>query len=654
MFNYINLTLYLLEFLNLFGKIDISSPYIALFLYYYLFIWLPGYYLIKYFFSDKTLDIAEIIPIAFCAGYVFFMPWAFTAYLVKFKLSYFNVFYSFVSLGWFLYNGFLSKRLPDFRSRSGQTNILVILGIVVAASILVSDYFGGFVSGNFLAHVSSIRKMFALDIIEQRSCYFKDLISHPNMYNIYYVFQAAVSKITTIDPVKIWIYLPQFIVPMGVMANFILARRLSGSGAFAALYTVFYFIYFLLYNPFPPADGQAWFLSEQAACNNHLAEGIFLPVIITVFLIYLQPKAVELKNTKLLLLLPLLLLAEGMIHMYVQGQTYFVLFTFAFWALLIKPLSFDYKAAVKPVLYTSLGLLFFFYVYIALSPNINPSYMRLNGTGGSLSVQFFGQWPITDYKTVLLNNPVVWGATIMLLFSLFFVRTDLTSLYIFSIFISVYFILYNPFMMRLGAAVHPPLERVTRMFYVIPLCLGVVYPLWTVFKKEYSGDVWVRRMKYPVIALIALITLLLLKDVPSRLKQIEFTKEYSLTSLERNAQLYKFIGDAIPAGSVVMVNLPFTTWWTTYLPHYIVAHVFDFVISPSYDQTLRKDDVKYFYESPLGPRSAEILKKHGVDYVFFLSSEMQNKALENAGYLAPKASNQMFSIYKVNSNGGVK
>lgn len=111
--------------------------------------------------------------------------------------------------------------------------------------------------------------------------------------------------------------------------------------------------------------------------------------------------------------------------------------------------------------------------------------------------------------------------------------------------------------------------------------------------------------------------------------------------------LYEAVNSVIPAGSVVMINLPLTTWWVTYFPHYIVAHVFDFVLTPNIDETRKKNDVQYFYANPLGEASLEILKKYSVSYVFMLAQETAGKGIEKASYLKPVLVNNMFSIYKV-------
>ena len=134
--------------------------------------------------------------------------------------------------------------------------------------------------------------------------------------------------------------------------------------------------------------------------------------------------------------------------------------------------------------------------------------------------------------------------------------------------------------------------------------------------------------------------------MPAKLRAIDYTKEYSLNYIDQNARAFDMISAAIPAGSIVMIPLSMTTWWTTYFPHYIIGHVFDFVLPPNIDQTGRKDDIKEYYADPTRFGAADILVKWKVDYVVFNTSELKSP-IEN-DFLSLVTRNPFIHIYKVN------
>jgi hypothetical protein len=509
---------------------------------------------------------------------------------------------------------------------------------IIFAAILLADYFGGFISGNFLVHVSEIRKLCDFGVFAQNSCYFRDFKYNLNIYSTYYGFLALVSYMTRIDPISVWIYLPQFILPVGLLANFAFARKLFKNDRYALLYIFVYFFYYCVYNSGAPAEGQAWVHSEISACNNYISLGIFLPVIMMTALKYSENA-----DKRLLFLMPALFLADGFIHLYVQSKTYYMLFSLLFISLMIKPEFLDRRRLLNISLWGSLGLIIFFYSYYLVSPNINPAYLTFNGTGGGLNVIFNAGRPLyADLSNTILKDPLTMGATAFFFLTIFFVKNDLPALYIFSVFFAVFFVLFNPIMLGIGYKIHPTLERVTRLYTIIPFCMALVFPL-------YLADRHKQLSKFKPIFWITVIAILifLAKDAPKRLGEIVYTKSFSLEQLDQRKGFDQAIRSSIPSGSTVMLNLPFTTWWTTYYSHFIVAHAFNFVLPPNIDQSQRQADVKYYYQNPLDAKSAEILKKYGVDYVFFLNREIAGKNLNGAAYLKLVGQNQMFTIYRV-------
>ena len=458
------------------------------------------------------------------------------------------------------------------------------------------------------------------------------------------MFLSSLSWITKIDPVKIWIFLPQFIFPVGLLANFVFAGRVLKNYAAALLYVAVYFVYYALYNPGGPADGHAWLQSELSACNNYIAMGIFLPMIFLVLYDYLEEK-----NKKLLYLLPLLFLGQGAVHLYVQSKTYFILFSLLFMAFLIRPRPFDWKTLLKPVAFSLAGFVLFIYVFFLLQPNINPAYKTAGGTGGGLPMVFFGKWPLVNPLLTLLNDPVTIAACIFFFLLVPFVKSDFPAFYIFAIVSSVSFIIFNPLMLRFGGILQPSYERITRLYNIIPFALMLAYPLSRAF--ENNGNYLRKYRRYIAIALVAALAFTL-KDVPKRLGAIVYNKSNSLLELGRNKPLYDLIRAHIPAGSVVMINEPLTTWWTTYFPHYIVAHAFGFVLPPNMDQTQRKKDLADFYANPFSSQGEEILRKYDVSYIFFMAAELKPFDAAKAGFLERVYANPQFEIFKVKSNAG--
>jgi len=638
----INIALVMLGLFTVTGKPAIASPYLAIGFYYYIFIYLPGYFLAKFFLTNKEYDLLEIIPYSLCAGYVFILPWTTLAYVMKLGVAAFCVIYLSAVLGWIIFYAlYVKKRRAVYATPVRMEPwVSLLLGGIILAAVLMADYFGGFISGNFLVHVSAIRKIAAFGMFEQHSCYFKDFAHNLNLYNSYYGLMASISWITKIDPVKIWIYLPQFIVPAGLIAQFVFARKLFGSNRLAVLSLLFYFVYYYVYNPNSPADGQAWLLSELAACNNYISMGIFLPVILTLALDY-----VSAGNRRLLFFFPLLFLADGSIHLYIQSKTYFLLFALLFWTLLARPQFIDLKRLSAVALSSCAGLVLFAYGFLVLTPNINPAYLTLNGTGGSWPVTYYGKWPVVALNTLVLD-PLVTAAVVSFAFVIFSARSGRAGFFLFSSILSIAFVIYNPVIMKLGGIVHPAYERITRLYNVIPLALAAAFPFSLAAAYKSKGVIASSLLRILMAANLIVIALLLVK-APSRLKQIVFTKNYSISQLENATPFYESVRAAIPAGSTVMINLPLSTWWTTYFPHYIVAHAFDFVLPPNINQTPRKEDVRSLYSHPADDSSGAILERYHADYLVLTATEAQIVQPQNAVYLHPVSTSGMIHIYKV-------
>lgn len=643
-FFFINIALLATAFVNYKGFLQISSPYFALGLYFYVFLYMPGYFLAKYFFKKSETGVWEMIPISLCAGFLFFTPLEIVAYLVKMPVKEFLLIYFVILAAWLAANSFMTtgdEGNAGYRKLDLDGWQKAGLFTILAVSTIMMDYYGGFISGNFLAHMSAIRKLAEIGVFEQRNYYFKEYLVNPNIFNGYYVFFASIAWVTKIEPVKIWIYFPQFILPVGLIANFYFAGRVFKSDRYALLYLLFYTLYYVIYNQNPPGDGYAWSQSEVSACNNFLGIGIFLPVISSLVI-----ECVEKVNLRFLIFLALALTAQATIHLYSQIQTYFLAFSFIIFILLVRPRFASVPAAKKIIYFLALGLIPFFVFYFMLMPTINPIYKVVGGTGGT-RVLFFGKiWPLVDPLVSNLRDPFTISATVLVLLTLWFVKSDLAAIYTFSIFFFYYFIHFNPAVLYIGGKVHPGYERITRIFDVIPFALPLVFPFYIADKNKLM-----RSLRPVFIIAVSGTMLMLAKDIPARLKKIVYTKEFSLEQLDKSGNFYGAIRKVIPIGSTVMVNTPLTTWWTTYFSHYIVAHAFDFVLPPNIDQTKRKEDVGYFYKNPIDERSLAILNNYKVEYVFFLDSDLVNKNVEKFPEFELAYHSNGFAIYKLKTPG---
>lgn len=636
----INIIITAAALLSAAGLIQVSSPYLALGLFYYVFIYLPGHYLAKYFLSGSPVDRLEMVPVSLCAGYLFFSPLAVAAYVVHMKMQTFLWLYIPLVAAWLAFNRFYLEARTRYRFPKHETENWVLWSLfgILGAGFLMADYYGGFVSGNFLQHVSVIRKLYSLGTIEMNSPYLIDFKYPQNLYSTYYLFLALVSWISKLDPVMVWIYLPQFVFPMGLLANYYFAKKVFNSSRYALLYLLVYFVYFAVYNVNGAAEGHAWFHSELSACNNFLSLGIFLPVLMTLAFRYSENE-----NKKLLVFMPLLFMADGLIHLYIESKTYYMLYSVLFMCMLVKPEYLDWKKLLKVSAVSSAGLVIFFYFYALMSPNINPDYHRFNGSGGSLNVIFQNGRPIyTDLAATITKDALTLAGTACFLLTIFFLRENLAALYIFSVTFMVYFVLYNPLLLQIGYKIHPPMERITRLYTIVPYCMALIFPLYMAGRSP-----GLKKFRPLFILVIAAVLALLLKDSPKRHEAIVFNKQKSLESLETNAGFYSAVRGAIPAGSVVMMNTALTTWWTTYFPHYIVDHAFKFIFPPNIDETERIKDADAYMADPLAKGTEATLRKYRVNYVFFLAQDLKGRDMSRAKYLAPVMSNQMFSIYKV-------
>jgi hypothetical protein len=361
-----------------------------------------------------------------------------------------------------------------------------------------------------------------------------------------------------------------------------------------------------------------------------------MPAILLVALIYIKEG-----NNRLLAFLPLLFLAQGLVHLYVQSKTYFVLFSFLFAAILVRPDYLDLKRSIKVVLFSSIGLSIFFAGALTLiGKNVNPYFKVFQG--GGMPLTFIGKWPIVTPLLSIARDPMTILGTLFVFLAIPFLKRDKASLFIFSVFFCICAILFDPVVLLLGGKLFPAYERITRLYNVLPFSLAFVFPLY-ILDREKRYD----KYKFIFITAIVIAAGFMIKDIGPKHSKIVYTKAGSLSELERSDRFYSIIRANIPVGSVALVNLPLTTWWTTYFSHYIVAHAFDFVLPPNIDQTQRKQDVEYFYKNPLDQRSLDIVRTYKVEYVFFSDNELANKNIQNFPEFQPLYHANGFAIFKI-------
>ena len=606
---------------------------------------MPGYILSRFFLKTDDFSNFELLPAYLCLGCLWLLVPGLASYILRFSADTMTRIYLGCVFFLVLVYGLIkpSQGIPGKRNMKNEFTLpcKIIFTAIVIISFLMGLYYGGFISGNFLFHMSFIRKLIELPRIAYANAYFNDSHAWTYGYNIWYLFYAMVSRIAHADPVTIWINMVPFVVPFGILAVFSFFRRLSGRHEVALLGAGVFFLNQALLNYLPSgmSTDSFWYWSEIAACPNFLARDIFIPVILCMGICCLSdPKGKE----RYLYMISALSFTLCLIHMYFFLLLLYMLFCLALFSIIVRHDFWQTRDLAKVSLSILLpGILFVFYMFAVLFPTVNPGYLSPFTIDAYHPVIFLkNNLPLIDPVRGLLFSPVNKIAFLLLPFVLALLKKDRTAFFCSSIVVTTVLIYFNPPLLALVRKFHPSLDRIYRIVEIVP------YPLITGFI-VYRACCFLGKSR--LLKILGIVVVLLLSvPVKHRLSGVVHTRIRSIESMEQNGMFFGLVRHLIPPGSVVLIDMPKSTFWTTYFSHYIVAHAFNCVLPPNVDQTGRVEDVNYFFGNPLTSRSMEILEKYGVDYLFIDKNYAKNKDFtKEENTFRNVFESGMFDIYKV-------
>ncbi len=596
----------------------------------------PGFFLLALFYPKEKINLLEVWPLSFVFSLLLFTPLGLFAYLRGLTLNQLTGGYLLLSILFGLVNlavsskgSFQSPVSPKEKKKvkinnqkkwENKKQILVLVFLLVIV-VLLSAHFGGFTSGDYIHHMTAIRKLVELPKIIFGHYILKDLPRPIYGHNIWYLFFSMGSKITHLDPVEFWVLSPVFLTSLMVLAFWLVSRVVFDSANYATVATSI-FVFFDGIMSYSTLDGKftsffwVWSTSQYPAS---IARDIILLVIL--FFVF---KFIYQGNKRYLFILPLLGVVIALTHFYYFYMLLFVLGCFFLFSLFIpNKIENLPKKILLAIIFIAVPAFFYVTYYTAKInlPLVNKCYL----TPEAMAIEFKpvvklgGTYPLIDpFKALWTNFPRTL-AYLLLPFLFCFFRKEPGALYCFSIAAVVLFIFVNPLLLYFLWPLNPGMDRFYRAVEIVPY-----YWIIALFisKGLYSSNRKIQQVT--LISSLVVLGVLLLPQ-KTRLEKINYTTENSLQVLKSNVDFLKFVKEKIPPGSVVLMDSQKIWFWTIFFPHYPVIAAWDMHLPPNYDQTLRVKEQEEFLKNSLTEDSFTFLNKYNVDYVLLDQGYAMNK-----------------------------
>lgn len=627
-----------------------------------LFLWLgfcifviliiPGYILTSLIFKKIQLYFFELLPMSLCFGLLYLAPFAIFSYLVNLSITFLAHLYLIavflLLLGYYkIINREIHYNRLDICDKPSR-KIIIILLMVILLFFIISLYFGGYISGNFLFHMSFIRKLVEFPGVQYHNAYIKQYSTWTYIYNVWYIFIAMLSKISNVDPIKVWIEFPSIILPFGILSSFMLARMIFKNNLFALIST---FI-FCIMNSLKKIG--FWFWAEDVTAPNFTARTIIAFIVLYLFFAIIFNK---LKDKKYFIVLSLLGCLLCFMHMYYYLTVIYIILCWIIFALIFdKDSIIGNKKIIKSLAYFVFpSIIIIIFMFNTLSPTINPAYLHPDKIryDSINAIKFItDKLFIIDYNRATLNNPISTISLFIFPFLLLLIKKEKALIYPVSIMVVTLFIFFNPFLLKIIKIFHPPMDRIYRLVEIIPFEYIVGYILYRAYIYYYNvKSKTANLLKNYKFHYIVILTLMISIFNPIRdiFSSIEFTKKSSYKKLEDFSNPVSIVREYIPSGSTVLIDFDYATFWTAYFPHYIVACTLYGVLPPNVDQTERVKFIEDVLANSLNDKNISKLNEYQVNYILLKNDN--NKAIINMHEYPNKLTliheNNLFKIFKV-------
>jgi hypothetical protein len=519
-----------------------------------------------------------------------------------------------------------------------------ILFAVLAASFFAAKYFGSWPSGDFITHLTAIRKLMELPQILFTNYHVREYTVSPYGHNIWYLFYCSITRVAHVDPIETWALLAMVLTPLTLMAFYLFAFKLFQNKTLALIsMLVFVFHYGVMNNVIEGGMSPYWGLSGVVAYPSRVSLYIVLPVLLYYIFSYLYSD-----NKKYLYIVSLCSLVIVFTHFYYFLCVLFMCGSFFVISFIIR--SEDAKLSLKlGFVICAILVPSAFYVgwfVRSLFPTLNPIFKGLLYGHFMPIIMIKNKYPIVNPLTGLVQNNLRWAAYICVPFLLYFTKKNIWALFIFSVSAMTAFIFFNPLALYILKEFNPSLDRIYLLTEIAPyeLVLGFfIYYFFTVTIKKINSKILRDAVLYMSIFGIIFYSV---KNI-EKVALIPYTVDNTLEMLNSNRGFMQSINSVIPPGSTVFMDDGKIWFWSDFFPHYNVSHPNIAVLPNNVDPTKRRQDSQFFFKNPLEKRSFDILNEYKVDFVLIDKKYAENKDLVKYGSMfKPVFQSQGFTIYK--------
>jgi hypothetical protein len=591
---------------------------------------LPGFFLYALIFKEKKKIFYEAIPLSLCFSFIILLFPTFLGFYfalsINFVLYFFLgefcvVLFIFLCVHKKSFKDFLNFKTKkiSFKDNKYLKILLVFLFLVLIRAVLTP----GLQAGDMLRHVSEVRKIIEMPTISFGSSFIKESQGSANYgYNVLYIFMALVAKISFVDVVGVFLFIPIFFSVFLLLTYFYFSKVIFNNEKIAFYSTCIFFIWevVLNYSITYPTIANFWYWSAIVPAT--IARNIIILMVIAFAFKY--GKSGE---KRYLYLLPFLSLVVAFLHVHY----FLVLVTlFALILFFVTIFRFHDKLLIKRTIISFLAVFipalpYSVFIISRLYPVLNPLYQTFL-VSGNRPIKMIAGFPIVDpFKTVYFNFARCLGFLLMP-FLIFYVRKRIFAVYLLALFLGPLLIVFNPLLLRFLQPFNPALDRVMRLNEFLPYgeVIGLFLFLFiNKFGKKLKEGI-LKHSRREIISVIVLTSIIILTFCYKSINIAYVNSSTKAWEIKENSYLWEdkslrnFVRGVMPPGSVVLMDNIMSAVWTYYFPHYVVSLNWgmDSYIPTNFDQRERYNEVEeYLAKNKLDSWCFDFLNKYEVDYI---------------------------------------
>lgn len=601
----------------------------------------PGFLLYKIILKKEKSRFYEYLPISFCLSLAIFIIPTFLAYYFGLSLNFVIYFFSAAFL-WiiilFIVRFIGRRKSPNVsQNHSPRFNIYLKILLLICLIVFIRAIFTpGFESGDSRRYISEVRKIIELPNIVSGSTLIKEFKGMNNYgYNVWYMFLAALTKLSRSDIIDVWRLSPVFLTFFMLLAFFFAAKELFNSEKIAVFATSVFFIReaILGYDPSLPYISNFWPWA-MSMITAFVARDIVILVVLAFCFKYIRNG-----DKKFLYITSASVLVLSFVHFY-----YFMILLLVMGSCLVFGFIFRHqdklllkRLAILLVIIVLPSIFYVYYVYTGLMPVRNPLYLSPSLISSNQPVEMVHGFPVIDpFKTIFYKGFIYSFALLLVPLLIFFINKKRYYLYLLAFSLGPLLVIFNPPLVKILQKFNPSLERVWRLSEILPF--NQIFGLFLCLAWERTGSFikhFLAKQDKKKIILVALMMGVIILTMAGKsliilyLKGITEPKDIKETKYLWDKNLREIIHQEIIPGSVVLTDNFTPLIWVHYYPHYIVSVNWgaDNYIPPQFNQTERYDDVEaYMQQKQLDQSSFELFKKYNVDYI------LVNKHIKDNNY----------------------